>query len=275
LLSWAKKDYCLGVAPSRRAGVPLDQARAEATGFFGHVVQDSVGGHPAYRIEYWQYWAFNNQDIDFLGDDAFGDHEGDITGVQVWLDRTTHTLAKVQYLIHGFRVVFHIPLGPPACTNCFVTVRGAHYDPNVGNFFDAGERPKYDDNEAEFFVDQAGYRHVVVYVERGAHEYWPGAWGRAWIDVAPYVTIDINPHNGRGMGWLVPDVGDRPLNWGEVEHPLVADARVALGYDGFWGCTNNSSDWFGLAPSRRSPTAFSIHCEWRWPDRSAIAGCEP
>jgi hypothetical protein len=239
----------------------------------GHVTRDIVNGHPAYKIEYWQFFAFNNQDITILGMGSFGDHEGDWTSVQVWFDRELHRLAKIVYLIHGKDVTFDIPDKAPTTRSGFVDVKGAHYDPNVGNFFDEKERAKYDDNQAQFWVDEHGYRHVVVYIERGGHEFWPGAWGYGTPASVAGITFHLDGHNGQSVSYLVPDVMDRPFNVGEVAHPLTANARIVLEYDGHWGCTN-TRDLFGHGPLRKSPVGPSIHCEWRWPDRAPVAGCE-
>jgi hypothetical protein len=269
----AKKDYCLNIDDSRYGGVTMAEAKTNATGLIGHVANDTVNGHAAYKIEYWQFFAFNNQDITFLGLGSFGDHEGDWTGVQLWFDRVVQKVVKVEYLIHGKSITFNIPTSAtPTCKSCFQTVKGAHYDPNLGNFFDVNERAKYQDNEAEFFIDANGYRHVVVYIERGAHEFWPGAWGHAEIDIG-FETIHLNPHNGEGTQYLVPDITTRPFNGGEVDHPLTTDARIVLNYDAYWGCTN-TKDLFGLGPQRRSPIGPAIHCEWKWPKGGAVAACE-
>jgi hypothetical protein len=270
----AKKNYCLNIDDSRYGGVPFAQAKTDATGLLGHVVNDTVNGHAAYKIEYWQFFAFNNQDITFLGLGSFGDHEGDWTSVQLWFDRTLSKIVKVEYLIHGKSITFNIPAtATPTCKSCFQTVKGSQWNiTNLGNFFDTNERAKYQDNQAEFFIDANGYRHVVVYIERGAHEFWPGPWGHAEIDIGPE-TIHLNPHNGQGTQYLVPDITTRPFNAGEVDHPLTANARIVLNYDAYWGCTN-TKDLFGLGPERRSPIGPAIHCEWKWPTGGSVAACE-
>jgi hypothetical protein len=88
-----------------------------------------------------------------------------------------------------------------------------------------------------------------------------------------HVVIGLNPHNGNGPSWLVPAVADRPFNVGEVAHPLNATARIVVGYNGYWGCTN-SKDLYGFGPERRSPTSFGTHCEWQWPDGNPVDQCE-
>ncbi len=270
-VSMAKSTLCLNIENDRYGGVSFAEARADATGLSAHVAADTVNGHPAYKIEYWQFFAFNNQDITVLGLGSYGDHEGDWTSVQVWFDRTERRLAQVLYLIHGKSITFHVPDGPkPTCRSCMVTVQGSHYAPDLGNFFDAAARPAYDDNQAAFYVDAAGYRHVAVYVERGAHEFWPGPWGHAQIDAGP-LTLHLNPHNGEGTSYLVPDVKSRPFNLGEVDRPLTEDARLTLAFNGHWGCTNDHS---AFEPVRKSPVGPASHCSWKWPRGGPIAACE-
>lgn len=271
-VSMAKSTLCLNVENDRYAGVSFAEAKSNATGLSAHVATDTVNGHPAYKIEYWQFFAFNNQDITVLGLGSYGDHEGDWTSVQVWFDRTEQRVAQLLYLIHGKSITFHVPAAAPAsCKSCMVTVKGSHNGTaSLGNFFDDAARPAYDDNQAEFWLDAAGYKHVVVYVERGAHEFWPGAWGHAQIDAGP-ITIHLNPHNGQGTSYLVPDVKSRPLNLGEVDRPLTDDARLTLAFNGHWGCTNDHSTF---EPVRTSPVGPASHCSWKWPHRGPIAACE-
>ncbi|MFO0743282.1 MAG: hypothetical protein U0270_45850 [Labilithrix sp.] len=270
----AVSKYCLNIADARYAGVSAAEAKEKSTGFYGHVTKDKVNGHDAYRLEYWQFYAFNNQDITVLGMGSFGDHEGDWTGMELWYDLTTKSIVKLDYMIHGKEVFFNIPAGTKAtCTSCFQTVKGAKYDPNVGSFHDDKERPKYNDNAAEFWNDETGTMHTVLYVERGGHEGWPGKWGKAEIDLGP-VTIRNNAHNGEGASYLVNVPKDRPLNLGELDHPLTKSARMILEFNGHWGCTN-TKDLFGQAPQRRSPVGPGMHCEWHMADGSkAVPGCE-
>lgn len=270
----AVSKYCLNLADARYAGVSAEEAKAKSTGFYGHVTKDKVNGHDAYRIEYWQFYAFNNQDITVLGMGSFGDHEGDWTGLQVWYDLATKSVAKLDYLIHGKEILFNFPADTKAtCTSCFQAIKGAHYDPNVGSIQDDRERPKYDDNQAEVWIDETGAMHTVLYIERGGHEGWPGRWGNSDVKAGP-IPIRLNAHNGEGQSYLVTAPADRPLNLGEIEHPLTKDARLILEFNGHWGCTN-AKDLFGLGPQRRSPVGPSMHCEWHMPDGSKAApGCE-
>ena len=267
-VSRKKSSLCVDIDRARHGGVSLDEARDKATGIFGHVAPDTLDGHPAYKIEYWQFFAFNNQDMTFLGSSTWGDHDGDWTSVQLWFDRTLHRLTKILYLIHGHALSFSMPPSKP-CKGCVISMKGSRFDPLVGNFLDDGDRKKYDDNMAEVFVDQNRFKHVVVYIEAGAHEFWPGAWGHASIDKWP-LHVDLNPHNGAGTKYLVPDVTDRPLNLGEVDKPLTADASTVVSFNGFWGCTNEK----GIGPLRKSPPGPALHCSWKWPAGAGAEGCE-
>jgi len=266
----SKTKLCLNIENDRYPGVALDEAKTKATGLYGHVAPDTIDGHPAYKIEYWQFYAFNNQDITVLGLGSYGDHEGDWTSVQLWFDRTAGRVARVLYLVHGKTISFEVPAASTSCRSCTAKVHGAHFDPNVGNFYDDSERPKYNDNQAEFFVDAQGFKHVVVYVEHGGHESWAGSWGHAQIDVGP-IAIHLNPHGGDGTSYLVPDVQDRPLNMGEVDKPLTVEGSLILPFNGFWGSTNDT-DFAG--PVRRSPVGPALHCSWKWTAHGPLAGCE-
>ncbi len=96
--------------------------------------------------------------------------------------------------------------------------------------------------------------------------------GHAQIDIGP-IPFHLNPHNGDGPVYLVPDVADRLLDAGEVGHPLTDDGRLVLPYDGFWGSTN-TKEGILFGPQRRSPVGPALHCSWVWPDGHAPSGCE-
>jgi hypothetical protein len=266
----AKSTYALNLDNTRYHGVSFDQAESDATGLHGHVVPTTINGHPAYKIEYWQFFGFNNQDITIFGLGSFGDHEGDWTSVQVWFDRVEHRLVKVRYLIHGKDATFDIAAMTPGCTDCTIDMQGDNYNPTPPNFFD--DVGAYSNNAAQFYIDDHRFKHVVVYLERGAHEFWPGSWGKASYSVGPF-SFSLNPHNGSGPAYLVPDVTDRLFNMGEVDHPLTHAGALILPFNGFWGSTNTDQVmfWGGL---RRSPVGPALHCEWTWPDGITVQGCE-
>jgi hypothetical protein len=265
-----KSSYALDIADARYHGVSFDEARANATGLYGHVAPATINGHAAYKIEYWQFFAFNNQNISVLGDDSIADHEGDWTSVQLWFDREEHRLAEIRYLVHGDAITFAIPPTTPACSDCTIDIHGSAYNPSVGNFFSDGAA--YSNNAAQFYIDDHKYKHVVVYIEQGAHEFWPGAWGHASKSFGPF-DFSLNPHQGAGPSYLVPAVGDRLFNMGDVGHPLTRAGKLILQFNGFWGATN-TKELIEFGPTRRSPVGPALHCSWKWPDGNAIAGCE-
>jgi hypothetical protein len=269
-IAQAKTRYCLNIANADYHGVDFATARANATGFYGHVAQTKINGHDAFKIEYWQFFAFNNQDLSVLGLGSPGDHEGDWTSVQLWFDRELHRLVKVRYLIHGKEATFTIPAVTPACRDCMVHLKGPNYNPDPGNFF--SNPAAYSDNAAEFYVDANKFKHVVVYIERGAHEFWPGPWGYAEQKVGA-LPFKLNTHNGNGTNYLVPAIKDRLFNMGEAEKPLTRAGKLILSFDGHWGCTNSGQ--FGpFGSGRRSPVGPALHCEWTWPHRAEVQDCE-
>jgi len=264
-----KSTYCLNFDNARYTGASWADVMNKATGLYGHVTQTKLGTHDAYKIEYWQFFAFNNQDLSVLGVDTFGDHEGDWTGVVVWFDRQLGRLAKVEYMMHGKTATFTIPQTPSTCRNCTVDVKGSAFDPNPGNLLE--DASGYTNNAAQFFIDDRGYKHVSVYIERGGHEMWPGAWGHAAQKVG-FVSFGLNPHNGEGPSYLVPDIQDRLFNLGELDHPLTRAAKPILWFNGMWGCTN-TKELSILGPVRRSPVGPALHCAWNRPGKGAISGC--
>jgi hypothetical protein len=264
-----KSTYCLNLDNTRYAGASWSDAQAKATGLYGHVTRTKLDGHATYKIEYWQFFAFNNQDISVIGYDSFADHEGDWTGVELWFDLELHRLVKTRYMIHGKSISFAIPQTPTTCRNCMQTIKGSAYTPAHGNFFD--DPRAYDNQQAEFFIDERGYKHVAVYIERGGHEFWPGAWGKAEFSVGP-ISFSLNPHDGAGPSYLVPDIQDRLFNLGELDHPLTRAGKLVTQYNGLWGCTN-TKELSLLGPWRRSPVGPALHCGWNRPGKGPIPGC--
>jgi len=272
IAKFAKTTYALSIPDSQFAGVSFTDYKKDADGFFGHVVPDTVSGHPAYKLEYWQYYAYNNQDLGLPGFHEFGDHQGDWTGIQLWVDKGTTELVQVLYMIHGRKAWFHYKpeMLKATCKDCFVTIKGPKYNANPGNFFDDDHRAEYDDNQSELRFDADGNVHVVVYVENGGHESWPFPYGHADIDVK-IDTWHPNPHKGDGTNMISPVPTTRPLNAGEVTKPFTADYATILQYNGYWGGTNTND--LGVRV-RKSPPGPASHCEWKFPDRGSIASCE-
>jgi hypothetical protein len=270
LVANQKTEYSLNIANADYHGVDFATAISDATGLYGHVAPTTINGHNAYKIEYWQFFGFNDQNISVLWDDSFGDHEGDWTSVQLWFDLEEHRIVQVRYLIHGKKAEFDLAPSTPSCTDCMVVMHGPNYDPNPPNFLT--DQAPYSNNSAQFYIDDHHYKHPVVYIERGAHEFWPGPWGHAQVDVGPF-AFHLNPHNGAGPSYLVPAPTFRIFNMGEVDHALTRAGRFLMRFDGFWGSTNTHEVGF-WGPVQRSPVGPELHCSWRWPDGKSAPGCE-
>jgi hypothetical protein len=96
------------------------------------------------------------------------------------------------------------------------------------------------------------YEHPVVYVEHGAHEFWPTeAWA---FDDAPNHDGDDADHSY---------LAAPPPNLGEVEAPLseVAEARLVLRYNGRCGAFSHTND---------PPQGPALHNQWTWPIGSTL-----
>jgi hypothetical protein len=262
-------NYCLNIADARYKGATIEEARSRANGLYGHVSPTTLNGHDAYQIEYWQFFPYNGQDVSILGADHFGDHEGDWTSVQLWYDRVDRRLAKIRYLLHGNDATFTIPRTTTPCRNCEVEVHGKNYNTKLPNLLQ--EPGPYSENAAQFYIDDKGYRHVVVYIERGGHEFWPFPWGYAANKTGPF-EFKLNEHDGDGPNYLVPDTSDHVLNLGEVDHPIGLAGRVILWFNGLWGCTN-TQELVLFGPKRRSPDGPALHCSWNWIDGTTVDAC--
>lgn len=110
-----------------------------------------------------------------------------------------------------------------------------------------------------FFVDDRQDEHVVVYIERDAHEFWPTEAGS---------TLGANEHKGDGRSFVVGYPTQRPLNLGEVEAPLSEEARLIVRFNGRWG------DWH-RAPHNNPPPGPALHTEWGWPAGSPLRRAIP
>jgi hypothetical protein len=262
-------NYCLNIANARYGGVSIEEAKSRATGLYGHVSPTTMNGHDAYQIEYWQFFPYNGQDVSILGIDSFGDHEGDWTSVQLWYDLVDRRLAKIRYLLHGKEATFTIPKVTTPCRNCQVELRGNNYNTTLPNLLQ--EPGPYSENAAQFWIDDIGYRHVVVYIERGGHEFWPFPWGYAANKTGPF-EFKLNEHDGDGLNYLVPDTSDHVFNLGEVENPVGKAGKFMLQYNGIWGCTN-TKELVLFGPQRRSPGGPALHCSWNWLDGRTVDGC--
>ena len=260
-------------------------------GLYGHVVRANTDYQRAMvqgldpvtykyiKIEYWQFFGYNNANQDL----EVGDHEGDWTTVQLLYDPDNDKIVSVFHYAHGEEMRFDmssatpgLPAPWPLLHPFFVVV--PYFGPNfgkdygwvgpmyVGGFDQAG--PLASNNTLYLGEDpQTGeYCHPVVFIEYGSHEFWPTMFG-VWRESAAWGLIhgEAPPHLGDDWGhcYLTRDVP----NLGEVGHPLaeVEGADIILHYNGFWGT-------YGYYNS--PPPGPTLHVEWTYvagdPNRIAI-----
>lgn len=92
----------------------------------------------------------------------------------------------------------------------------------------------------------ASFRHPVVYVEWGGHEFWP---------TPGWSIYGASRHNGLGKysyyGNGAVDLGDDPLT---VSRSVSTDIDLVRFFAGYWG-----ADWGGGPP--QGP---ALHLQWYW-----------
>jgi hypothetical protein len=90
------------------------------------------------------------------------------------------------------------------------------------------------------------YEHPVVYIENGAHEFYPSA---AWT------FYGAPKHTGDGFHYL----SEAPPNLGEIDNPLVEtpSAQIILQYNGYWGAFSRFNDPPPGPPLHRNWTAVA------------------
>jgi len=240
-------------------------------GLYGHVVranrnynrgeiQREDGTYDYIKIEYWQFFGYNNANA---VQDA-GDHEGDWATIQLLYDPAQDKIVKVFHYAHGDEIQFDMTISGIGST--IVNKEWGRYKefwgPNHNKSFDqAGATAQ--NNTVRFYLDPQTneYTHPVVYIEYGTHEFWPtehGAYRAYWqgieIGQAP-------PHKGDDVNHRY--LTEAPLNLGEVEgirFPNIA-AEIILKFNGFWGTYNHKN-----TPPHGPP----LHTEWTWPAKSKI-----
>jgi hypothetical protein len=234
--------YALNIANDQREGPSWEEAIRTAPGLYGHVVRHGR----YYKIEYWQYFAYNDQDV-------AGDHEGDWCTVHVWYDPDIDDIVKTCHYVHSKRAAFDLRKGtaPHAGAGTIVEWRGPNYDSSPGDLHT--NSGAYQNNTVRFYLDENMDKHVVCYLERNAHEMWPTQHG--WWPTT-------NEFNGEGPSYLTAYDPTRPMNLGEVEHPLASEVEVILRFNGYWGYEHDAGN--------KPPRGPSLHGSWTWPDGSLI-----
>jgi hypothetical protein len=241
---WKNRHLFLNIDDAKRSGPTWNDAKAYASGLYGHVVVDSEYAE-CYKIEYWQYFGYNG--VDNYG----GDHEGDWCTVQLWYNRNTKRIARSCHYAHGDKMCFDLTR---TVNRRQIIVDGIKMIEYKGPRYKMGTDTKsFQNDTVRFYIDQEGDEHVVVYIERDSHEFWPTERGSF-----PYV----NEHNGKGPSYLTAYDPRRPLNLGEVENPLSEEAKIILWFNGYWGCFHHIGNF--------PPPGPALHKGWTWPEASTL-----
>ena len=234
----------------------VDLIAKRNTGLYGHVVKDRFGN---YKVEYWQFYAYNNADQD----DNRYDHECDLEAVHLLVDAVTLDFISVSHFIHGKEIFFEKGETEPLFNGNIAEYRGpayftGYFDLNVKG---AGGFDRSRNNllrmHAETLPDglPGAFTHPVVYIEYGGHASWPSEF---------WDYFGAPKHDGDSHTYLTA----LPPNLGEVEHPLSDDAQVILQFNGYWGRYAGPGVGEGFK-NDNSPGA-ALHWSWLWPFDSML-----
>jgi hypothetical protein len=226
---------------------------------FNHVLNGSDDGKTYFKIEYWQFFGYNN-----AHQSQIADHEGDWTSVQLLFDPETDKLISVFHFAHGldFRFNFNAVIDVRHLSNNDGPVdefRGYNYNTHIDLVFhDLDFEAKKNDwqnaqnNVVRMFRDSVTgeFSHPVVYIENGGHEFYPTEDWNFYL--AP-------SHNGKSHNFLT----NTPPNLGEVEATLeeTAAAGIILKFNGYWGTWSRKNS---------PPPGPALHKNWTWPESSKI-----
>jgi hypothetical protein len=240
--------YHININDDRRSGGSwsgVQQSRTQP-GLYGHVVP--LGKF--IKIEYWQFFGYSGVDI------TGWDHEGDWDTVQLLYDPATDRIRATTHYAHGDAIFFDLSLATSRKNlgNHMVMVSrkpsGLSLDQSTHALWNTADT---------FYEPRPGEDHVVVYVERNSHEFWPTSLGYA---------IGAGEHTGDCPCYLAPYDPGAPLNLGEADYPLTDEAHIILRFNGYWGAWHH----FGLPPKYRvnNPPGPVLHNEWTWPRNSNL-----
>jgi hypothetical protein len=103
------------------------------------------------------------------------------------------------------------------------------------------------------------FTHPIVYIERGAHEFWPTDLGRVNTIIGGQ-KYHSPSHDGDGDSFLT----NTPINLGEVEAPMSVqgEAPLVLRFNGYWGAFSRETD---------PPFGPPLHGNWTWPADSSVS----
>lgn len=226
-------DYWLNIAnPFRGGESDWTKIQNEATGLYGHVVPlrensadpDAITG---YKIEYWQFYAFNPVPGQIDCYNISNSHEADWEGVELVVEADQHTIRNVRHHVHSEDVVFDLKQGTAVNIGGGVLeYRGRDYRGLIDlNTPGPGGIGWAQNNLARFNCNEDGCTHPVVYIEHGGHASWPTEhW--SWPGV-------LNHDGNSPHAYLVAT----PPNIGEIGKPRAGclGCKLVVGYNGHWG----------------------------------------
>ena len=228
--------YRLNLSNEFRSGEPdWKRIKDEGTGLYGHVAplhedMADLAKITAYKIEYWQFYAFNPVPGQIECSTVSDAHEGDWEGVELVVAATPDlSIRSVRHNVHSTDVVFVI-----AATVGLPISSGPGFREHLGpgasivdgfDLYVNRDREARHNGRLRLFCDEDGCTHPVVYIEHGGHASWPTEYS-TWPVVAKHGGD--SPH-----AYLVAP----PVNLGEVGHPNPSCAACALvlGFNGHWG----------------------------------------
>ena len=225
-------DYWLNITNTFRGGESdWTRIQNEATGLYGHVVPLHESADPdaitGYKIEYWQFYAFNPVPGQIDCYSISDSHEADWEGVELVVEPDQHTIRSVRHHVHSDDVVFELKQGTPVnIGGGFSEYRGRDYrglidlhTPGPGGIGWA------QNNLARFNCNEDGCTHPVVYIEHGGHASWPTEFW-SWPGV-------LNHDGNSPHAYLVAT----PPNLGEIGKPRAdcLGCKLVVGFNGHWG----------------------------------------
>lgn len=270
-----KTGYHLSASDDARHGLPWRVIHTtNSVGLYGHVVpvfledvtnyvrQAQYKGCPAigklfYKVEYWQFFGYNNGHQPVGG----GNHEGDWCTVQLLVEPVTEKIKMVLMYTHGKEIRFDMSkvfvnqvttdkngLTVLQLTGPNFLLHPADMDVNDDERdTDQGQN----DNIIRFTGD--GFTHPVVYLEHGSHEFYPSENWRYGANKGGKRYFTPN-HNGDDPESYL---AGTPPNLGEVGFPLPDSpaASIILHYNGIWGCYEYYNS---------NPPGPTLHYEWTY-----------
>jgi FG-GAP-like repeat/FG-GAP repeat len=232
-------------------------------------------GQEYYKVEYWQFFGFSTAYQLF----NIADHEADWVSVQLLVrpaaPNSPEKIVRVSHFLHGTEISFNlertdVTATPPAPfgEGQFVEYRAGNFAPDGFKSIDIndkwfyypcrGDMRRAPDNTLRMFADPdtGAFTHPIVYIEKGAHEFWPTEHGSVNTIVGG-AKYHAPSHDGDGDSFLT----NTPINLGEVEAPLSMQgpSPLVLRYNGHWGA-------YGDDPPMGPP----LHGNWTWPADSSI-----